>query len=234
MRFKEWLIVEEDIDGASEFFYKLSLYPTDADDGAEAFVDPEDVWALQQRWRIESKQGRKFHNLKDKEYNNIKFTSIKSLTMPDTGSKRWKHSEGDKPNWEVVSADDMTYLGVKKTAASPPKILPYNILDTYGLPLDSMFGDTVKERGSLPSDFDRPWRKVYENITPYIDVGPERFANGNMGVRSKYIGPDETGEKSVKDTPIADFGFDRNPYIPRKKRTKHIRSYAANTDLDRI
>lgn len=223
MRFKEWLISEDVIDSAGNFFYKLSLYPTDAFDGADAFIDPKDVWALQQRWRIEAKEGRKFHNLKEKEYINKKFATLQSLTMPGNSSKGWKNSKDDVHDLEVHLDDDMAYVGIKKKDSSPPNILPFKILDTYGLPLDNIFGDEVKERGDLSSNFDKPWKKVYENITPYDDVGPTRNINTHMGVASKYVGPDETGEKDKtgqEDMKVADFGFER-PKSRHNRRQKH-------------
>ena len=224
MTFKEWLLTEHGGGSASagEFFYKLSLYPTDGFDGAEAFIDPRDVWALQGRRRIETKEGRKFHNLKKDDYIGKKFTSVQSLTMPD--QKKWKHSKDDKPDIKVYFYNDMNYMGVKKTDASKPNILTHKMTD-YGLPLDSIFGDTVKERGDIPKDFDKPFKKVYENLTTYQDVGPTRTANTHMGVASKYVGPDETGEKDQEETPIADFGFDKpNPYLQKHQQRAYIQS----------
>jgi hypothetical protein len=227
MKFKEWLISEDaaDTGSASSFFYKLSLYPTDAYDGADAFLNSKDIWALQNRWRIEAEQGRKFHNIDREEYLDKKFTTVQSLTMP--GNKKWKHSSSDRPNLEY-SAGNMIAYGVKKTDASPPKIS--SPIPHYGLPLNNLFGDEVTELKSLPADFDKPWKKVYENITPYYDIGTTRAVNAQMGVASKYVGPDETGQKGQEDMEIADFGFDRpktNPYLPRRNRKlrQKIRSY---------
>lgn len=237
MRFKEWLFTEAGgvANSAGEFFYKLSLYPTDAFDGGDAFIDPRDVWALQGRWRIETKEGRKFHNLKKQEYIDKKFTTVQSLTMP--GQSKWKNSKDDKPDIKVHFLNDMDYMGVKKTDASKPNILNHKILTTYGLPLEKIFGDEVKERGDIPANFDKPWKRVYENVTPYQDVGPTRGVNTHMGVHSKWVGPDETGEKegNEEETEIADFGFDNqkqqnNPYITRRGRKRRAlpRTYGDN------
>lgn len=224
MRFKDWLLSEDVVDSAGDFFYRLSLYPTDAYDGAAAYIDPRDVWALQVRWRRESEEGRKFYNLKDREYIDHKFTTIQSLTMPGIGSKGWKHSNKDQPNLKVLTSD-MVYLGVKDKESSPPKTLPNKVLDTYGLPLNKIFGDDIKIRGDIPSNFDKPWKKVYENITPYQDVGPTRNINTHLGVHSKYVGPDETGEKGTEDTEIADFGFEKpNPYLKKHSKAAYINS----------
>jgi hypothetical protein len=53
-----------------------------------------------------------------------------------------------------------------------------------------------------------------ESILPYIPLGPGNdFANVGMGVPSRYVGPEETGEKGQHDVKTADFGERR-----RKKR----------------
>lgn len=226
MRFRDWLLTEHGgSGGAGEFFYKLSLYPTDAFDGGEAFIDPKDVWALQGRWRIETKQGRTFHNLDKDGYIAKKFTSVQSLTMPN--NRPWRHRNTGKPDLEVKYYNDMDYLGIKATDSAPPKQLVHKHVE-YGLPLDSIFGDTVKTPKDLTKEFDRPLRRMRENITPYQDVGPARSINTHMGVRSKYVGPDETEDGGGEPTPIADFGFDdpgrkrgQNPYIRRSPGRKY-------------
>lgn len=51
---------------------------------------------------------------------------------------------------------------------------------------------------------------------PYIDISRSRQINNNLGCASKYVGPDETGEKNAPHRDIADFGFDT-----RTKPKKH-------------
>jgi hypothetical protein len=64
-----------------------------------------------------------------------------------------------------------------------------------------------------------------ESILPYIPLGPGNdFANVDMGVPSRYVGPEETGEKRQHAVKTADFGV-----RPVKKRGQE-----KNTPLGRI
>lgn len=212
MNFKEWLVLEDS--PAAQFFYKLSLYPTDAFDGGEAFVNPKDVFALQQRWRVETKQGRKFINIDKDEYIRKEFITVQSATMPDAGSRSWNHRKTERPNLEVKRTG-MDYMGYSKngrpvTTSKSNRELIVN--------LSGLFGDDGVDLKPLEDKkFDKPFKRVYEYVLPFIDAtGPN--SNTNMGVRSKYVGPDDTGEKgSTEQTPVhvANFGFNRK----RRKQT---------------
>lgn len=53
-------------------------------------------------------------------------------------------------------------------------------------------------------------------------TGPKDITNTGMGVRSKYVGPDETGEKEQgSHIDVADFGFDKK--LRRMKQLNKFR-----------
>lgn len=59
---------------------------------------------------------------------------------------------------------------------------------------------------------------VTEDMLPYDPVDGNLGANSQMGIASKYIGPDETGEKDPKrKQPLADFGFNRKSERLKKR-----------------
>lgn len=219
MNFKEWLLSEEAAGGADNFFYKLSLYPSDGFDGGEAFVDPKDVWALQQRWVIEKKQGRKFINLDRDDYESKKYVTLHSLNMPEVDSKFWRHRNDDRPNFKAEKTD-MEYLGVSSTGKMP-KIIS-KLSPVVDIDLDGIFGDRPGQESKISDDFDNPFRRIREDLMGYqtLDRMPN---NANLGVRSKYVGPDETGEGEQEAIPVADFGFNRKRKWPKKRCKKYQR-----------
>lgn len=71
-------------------------------------------------------------------------------------------------------------------------------------------------------------------VTPFIKemFVPGTYAtrqkdltNVGMGVRSKYIGPDETGEEQQSEKPadIADFGIDNNKEREEQKKLRKLK-----------
>lgn len=211
MIFKEWLLLEDD--DASQFFYALTLYPSDAFDGANAFNDPAEVWSMQTRWEIESRNGRKFHNIDKKEYSSKKYNSINSPTMPSVNGGFWRHRSSERPNLELKPTD-LKFVGYGKTGDRKNFLSKRN--KDLKFDLKNIFGDEGKDLISIDKKFDKPFKKVYEYVSPYIDVSNIPNSNTGMGIRSKYVGPDDTGEKSneKKSVQIADFGFERKHYRP--------------------
>ncbi len=215
MGFRDWLLIEHGgMSGAGEFFYKLSLYPTDAFDGAEAFQDPRDVWALQGRWKIETKEGRPFYNLDKDAYLKQDFVTLQSRTLPEEGT--WRHKSEGESNVEVKRVPSLQYL-VHRRRDRDPIVAKKSTTSGYDVPLDKIFGDDVVTPRNVGPEFDRPWKEEY---LPLNNIQDDRFTNTGMGVRSNFVGPDETGEKrGDADCKIADFGF---PAM-RRRRQRGVR-----------
>ena len=120
MRFSEWLLNESGggSDAGSDFFYGLILYPSDAFDFGPASSDPPEHWYLQRRWRKEEQEGRKFHNIDNKEFQQRTYRAVYSRSMPDTKPGFWRN-HADKAEG-AIGVYDMTkpdLLGVGKSGA---------------------------------------------------------------------------------------------------------------------
>lgn len=208
-------MMESGGDSGSDFFYDLQLLPSDAFDFTPASSFPAEIHLLQKRWKLEKEMGRKFTNIDYDEFQGIKFTSVESNDAPGTGPEFWRHQPDRGSSLKINKNQDLRSLGISKNSRG--KILDkYN--KVFDIDLNQIFGD--KGTGNspiLPKDFDKPFRRVYENLVPYDVVG-RMPTNTDMGVRSKYIGPDETGEDNPEEEiPMADFGFEKKPKKARKK-----------------
>lgn len=222
MTFKDWLIAEAGGGGhGSDFFYGLQLYPSDAYDYSWANNEPTELFFLQKRWKIEKGWGRKFHNIDEPKFQRTtNYVSVKS-SMPEAGSGFWEHKPDDGSGYiKPVTQKNLTNLAIGKNSKDKRELRTSN--EPVSIDVDGLFGD--KGTNSVPqlSDtFDKPWTKVYEQFG--LDVmgqGTTGINNTNLGVRSKYIGPDETGEGEVKPTKIANFGMGR-----RRKSKKYMRKH---------
>jgi hypothetical protein len=220
MTFKDFLILEfGNADAASDFFYGLQLYPTDAFDFTPSSTFPQEVYFLRNRWKNEKKQGRDFINIDYNQFQDVRFTSIESQDAPKASGGFWRHKPDNKSSLKVVTNQDMTAIGISKNS-KPKKLTTSN--KNYSLDVDKLFGD--KGTGKVPTlsnDFDKPFKKVYENITPYDVVG-QPPVNTHMGVASKYVGPDDTDTgQPTEEVPMADFGFEDRP----KKRRRFLKKF---------
>lgn len=218
MTFKEWLINEMS-DGGEDFFYGLQLYSTDAFDFEPSSRHPAEHSLLQSRWKTEKKMGRKMINIDYDEFQRRSYKAIQSRSLPEAEGDFWRHKPDDgKGDAEVVELPRLTNISWGKTskdAGTLTKANPPVVVD-----VDRIFGD----KGSncvqqLSKDFDKAWKRIYEDVVSYVAVGSRAPVNTGMGVPSRLVGPDETGEKNSRQrTPIADFGLDPE----RKKRhSKH-------------
>lgn len=222
MTFKEWLISEAGgPDGGSNFFYGLQLYPSDAFDYVYSTNNPPEHYFLQKRWELEREEGRKFHNINEPEFQKIGYVSVKS-NMPDADGGFWQH-QADQAGGSTkpVYHRHLENLAFGKNSKDIKKLNHVN--PPLKLDLDGLFGDRgTNSVPTLSKDFDQPWRKVYENLFGYDIVGNSTagIRNDGLGVRSKYVGPDDTGEKDVQRTKIADFGMDR-----KRKSKKYLRKH---------
>lgn len=198
MTFKEFLLTEEGGGGhGSDFFYGLQLYPSDAGDYAWANDEPSELYFLQRRWQNEKKQGRKFHNINEPEFQKVGFISVQD--------------ENGTP--KVVKHKHLISLAIGKNSEDRRKLTTEN--PQLSFDLDSLFGD--KGTNSVPKALESV------NVIGYDTVSPNKTGvfNQGMGIRSKYVGPDDTGENPNEEKPkMADFGFDRNK--KRSKSKKHM------------
>jgi hypothetical protein len=209
MRFKAWLITEDaeqlmHLDG--DFFH-----PTNAGEFGALSSDPHAIWWLQFKWDQEKAQGRPFHGIDTEKFSKLGYVTVQSKTMPDGP---WKHRCDRGVNTETVQRTKHQ-IGCLKMGGG---LLKIRGSVAHILPLKDIFGDDSS--GKLPeAAVDKPFRYRYkEHITPYIVLDPDcRYANDGLGVPSKYVGPDETGEKDLTDVKTADFGFDK-----KKKRKKTL------------
>lgn len=213
MSFKAWLI-KEDFAATDSDLTGDAMYPTSAGDYAYAANSPTEHSWLQWKWDQERKQGRKFYNINQKEFEKRGYLTMKSITMPE---KEWKHQKDSRPNLKPVKISDLNQLSIGKNSKNKPVLTSKKMLQ-WVLPLDQMFGD--KTSGKWPDAAENSeWR---ENITPYIDIHNEPTANVELGVKSKYVGPTDTGEKEKTEKPtLANFGFDKEIARLKKKLAKH-------------
>lgn len=209
MRFKDWLI-NEDFAATDSNQTGDIMYPTNAGDYAYAANDPAEHSWLQWKWDQEKKQGRKFHNINQKEFEKRSYSSVKSLTLPD---KEWKHAKDNKPNLKTVTMSDLDILAIGKNSKDKPTLSP-KVMIQWVLPLDKIFGDKNSGKWQDAAK-NKEWK---ESLTGFVPVDRNTLSNSGMGVRSKYVGPDETGENDPKEkTKVADFGFDHRLERIKKK-----------------
>lgn len=215
MTFKEFLIMESGGDSGSDFFYGLQLLPSDAFDFTPASSFPAELQLLKNRWKTEKEQGRKFTNIDYDKFQGLGFTSVESSDAPGTNPGFWRHRPDRGSSLKVNHHQKLQSIGIGKNSKAELLAKCNKIFD---IDLNQIFGD--KGTGTspiLPKDFDKPFRRVYENLVPY-DVVIRMPTNTDMGIHSKYIGPDETGEKDPEEEiPMADFGFEKKPKKARKK-----------------
>lgn len=226
MGFKEWLLSEDA--GASsagdDFFYGLQLYPSDAFDYAYSTINPAEQLFLQNRWKLEKGQGRKMINIDYSDFIGRTYTSVGSKGAPGVEEGFWRHKE-DNPNegdLRVTHHTKLQGLGVGKNAANPVLLGAIHLNPNFDVDLDGIFGDKAHAGPVLKDDFDRPWTRVYENITPYDVIGPGTIGvNVNMGpgIRSKFVTDDEVNPYDAKLIKLktAKFGFKK-----KKKDFQHL------------
>lgn len=214
MGFKKWLLLENEVaDSGSDWFYGISLLPSDAFDWAYAQPHPADFKFLQSRWDRERDEGRKFHNLDLDGVLKTKFTSVHSETMPASHGEGWKHKPDTRSNLTIDTNAELELRGYGKHSRHINKLTICNHLLDMKDKLNHLFGEFKPKYPTLPDNFDEPWVHN-ENITPYQVFGPgtRNFANDKMGIPSRLLGPDETEENKQKQhVKTADF-------IGKKKR----------------
>jgi hypothetical protein len=159
MRFKEFLILESgNNDEGSDWFYGGSLFPSDAQDGGHLLNVPPDFVFLQSRWKRERDEwGRKFHNIKVDDTINKKYTSLTSVTMPETDGGFWKHSKKERPNIKVDNDAKMQLIGHGKTGKVPQVLWKSNDLLDNTEELNRIFGKFEPSYSELATNFDKPW-----------------------------------------------------------------------------
>jgi hypothetical protein len=222
MRLKTYLLNEAGADSGSDWFYGNMLLPSDAFDWQYAQPYPSDFLLLQSRWKKEKIQGRKFHNLDLKNVLKTKFTSIYSNTMPDGP---WKHQADIRPNLTIDNNAKLEVRGINKSASADTILYKTNPMIDKSDDLDRLFQKFEAKYPKMPN-FNKPWRHKYtENLTPYTQLGPGQDSiNVHMGVKSKYVGPDDTGEgKSNEKIPMADFGFEHPKYMKKSKEKQNVK-----------
>ncbi len=152
MRFKNWLITE-DFHASDSNQIGDALYPTNAGDYAYAANDPSEHSWLQWKWDQEKKEGRKFFNIDQEEFDKRGYVALKSLTMPDD---RWKHRSEQRPNISVVQVKDLSQVGIGKDSKDHNQ-LSHKKMIQWILPLDQIFKD--KPSGKWPeASSDKRWR----------------------------------------------------------------------------
>ena len=139
MTFKEWLLLEDIASGEDDPNGDF-LYPTDAGDYAYVTNSPQEHQWLQWKWRQEKKQGRKFHNINQPEFDKRTYVSMKSNTMPEAGSGFWKHKPDGAENVEAKKTDDLQAFGYWKNSKTP-RILTNPAIIQVTQPLEKIFGD---------------------------------------------------------------------------------------------
>jgi hypothetical protein len=117
--------------------------------------------------------------------------------MPAGHGEGWKHRPDNRPNLTVDNNADMELRGYGNHSRHINKLTLSNKLLDKTEELNRKFGDFKPKYPTLPDNFDDKWVHN-ENITPYQVFGPgsRNFTNFNMGIPSRLLGPDETGEKA--------------------------------------
>ena len=155
MKFREFLILEAD-DSGSDWFYGNSVYPSDAFDWPDQFVDPANFIFLQNRWKKERDEwGRKFYGLDPSTTINNKFISVYSKTMPN--NDKWKHSNKERPNIVIDKDAKLELQGIRSRAKISKILWKGNNLIDKTEELNKRFGKFNPSFGNLPDNFDKPW-----------------------------------------------------------------------------
>jgi hypothetical protein len=224
MGFKEWILLEFD-DSGSDWFYGSFLRPSDAGDWPYAWSAPQDFVFLQSRWDQERDMGRKLHGIDlDKELARD-FVTTSSPTMPDGGDGFWKHNNKERPNIKVHHTPTMDLHGVRTKGDVSKKLSISNDLLDKKSELNRIFGDFKPKYPVLSKDFDEPWVHNENMTSSYQVFGPGTWnlTNDKMGIPSRLLGPDETGEREQeKHIKTANFG--------KKRRWKKVNPYAIMAD----
>ena len=146
LRFKEWLQENEKLlaeggfgDEGSDWFYGAYLYPSDAFDWQHAYPYPGDYLFLQNRWKGDRTQGRKFYNMDIDPIIHQKFVTLQSNTMPGEGQGFWQHHKDNRPNVSVVDSK-LELIGYGKTADNINKLVASNDLLDMTDELNKKFG----------------------------------------------------------------------------------------------
>jgi hypothetical protein len=146
MTFKEWLLLEDMSAGDDDLTGDL-FYPTQAGDYVYATNDPHEHRWLQWKWDQERKQGRKFHNIDQQEFEKRGYSNVHSPLMPEAGSGHWKHRANERKTLEVEKHDDLMQYGCWKNSKTPNP-LHGNVMIQVTNPLDRIFKD--KTSGKWP------------------------------------------------------------------------------------
>jgi hypothetical protein len=142
-------------------FFKGLVYASQADTWNDANDAPSNLWALQNRWEVEEEEeDRPFHNIDSDAFSQVKYKDVASSNMPGVGAGFWRHKKDDPRKSSLKVNDTHLYnLGddkSKNTIKPPPSpVLNYE--------LDRLFGELPPQEYDLPPDFDKPWRKKYED-----------------------------------------------------------------------
>lgn len=154
--FKQWLIKEDiahDLDATGDLFY-----PTTGGEYLYASSEPMEHWWLQYRWDQEKSQGRKFHNIDQKEFDQRKYVTIQSTEMPDAGDGFWEHKPKNKPSVKIVKFADFVSKGVAKDSKTP-KILKGKPLVKIQYNWKNIFGDDGKPGKWPEAAVDKEWKR---------------------------------------------------------------------------
>jgi hypothetical protein len=137
MRFRDW-ILNEDFNATSSDLTGDLFYPTNAGDYPYVTNKPVEHWWLQWKWDQEKRQGRKFYNIDQEEFDKRGYVSLQSKTMPD---KKWTHKPDSRSNVETIKTPDLIQIGVGKDSNDIKKLVSVPTISvTY--PLDKIFKDT--------------------------------------------------------------------------------------------
>jgi hypothetical protein len=219
MRFKDWLITEDDgFDGPGGTSWDI-LYPSIAGDYSDAVKGPREHLFLQWKWNrgLDKDVGRRpLYNIDNKEFQQRKYTTIESPCAPDTSEGFWKHKPDDESGYlKPVYNVDLIRMGYGKTSKDVKEIEGWNFCcNPFGSTtpntdagqadarLDNIFGDGDTHTHKWPDldlDYmDKPWTKANETIMHGgIQMLPGQGINTGLPVRSKTVATD--GHKMNRD-----------------------------------
>lgn len=254
MRFKEWLINEQegdDGDGEEGVTWDL-LYPTKASDYVNAVKNPRSHYFLQWRWNRGEELGRPLYNIDNKEFQKRGYVSVKSTEMP-SATQRWEHKDNEvTSSLEIIKQTRPNLLGVGKNSEDinvikkPLYLHPFGVNPKYEPDsLNSIFHD--KPTGKYPSyekhgseeppstpknrylgDFGQNVQRE-QTVGNLNVVGLGHKSNVDLGpeagIKSKYHAVDKPIEDKKEKRKIAKFGFGK------KKRLIRINNDKPNVPL---
>ena len=179
MRFREWLITEDEGDGGEHDGSHWDLIiPTRADEFPGDSINPRRVKFFQWKLKRGEEIGRPLHNIDNKEFQKRDYRSIEATTAPDCDEDFWTHKDdGSSPSTKVVKVDkkEFSFLGYGKNADDVKLIDKYNFVpnelkhslwSSYDKApdanLEKTFGDEIS--GDFPhidnlKKFDDDWTK---------------------------------------------------------------------------